>query len=481
MRSHMHDDEGVPVSTRSKPNRAPAVVDAPAPEHSGSGRASRALVSRRELGNWDSTSRGHDPLQTILAQSEIRAPDLLPIRHGRMSHSPWTYYRGAAAVMAADLASTANTGIMVQMCGDAHILNYGLWTSPERSLVFDLRDFDETLPGPFEWDLKRFLASVVVLARDNGVPEMLAQESVRAGYRNYRKHMKTYAKMPQIDVWYDKVGVEQLVEYATTDDEGEVDALIEKRAKKRTGRVASKKLTTLVDGHRVITEDPPYRVHRLGDAAAQILHDVMRKYYDSLPDHLDNLLTRYDVVDAVRQVVGVGSVGMRVFLTLLEERRSGDPLLLQIKQAGPSVYEQFLGRSKYENHGSRVVHGQRMIQSATDMFVGWTSFQDTNLNLDLDFYVRQFRDGKVIPKGEVVAPRLAQFAAACGHVLARAHARSGDAAAITEYLGGRSKVEEAMVAFASAYADQNTTDHAQLAKAVEDGSIPSERGWPDIP
>lgn len=457
------------------------LIDAPVPEHPNPGRESRALVSRRELGKWNPENRGHDALQTVLAQSDIRAPDLLPIRHGRMSHSPWTYYRGAAAVMAADLASTPHTGIMVQMCGDAHVLNYGLWTSPERHLIFDLRDFDETLPGPFEWDLKRFLASLIVLARDNGVPEKVGQEAVRAGYRNYRKHIKHYSKMPQIDVWYDKVGVEQLVEYATTDNEAEIDALIESRAKKRTGRVASKKLTALVDGKRTITEDPPYRVHRLGDAAETILRDVLDMYHNSVPDHLDNLLTRYDAVDAVRQVVGVGSVGMRVFLTLLEERRTGDPLLLQIKQAGPSVYEQFLGKSKYENHGARVVHGQHMIQSATDMFVGWTTFKWDELDLDLDFYVRQFRDGKVIPKGEVVAPRLPQFAAACGHVLARAHARSGDATAIADYLGGGDKVEEAMVAFSSAYADQNAADHAQLAKAVEDGDIPSERGWPDIP
>lgn len=208
---------------------------------------------------------------------------------------------------------------------------------------------------------------------------------------------------------------------------------------------------------------------------------VLSKYHESVPDHLENLLSRYDAVDAVRQVVGVGSVGMRVFLTLLEERRTGDPLFLQVKQAGPSVYEQFLGRSKYDNHGARVVHGQHLIQSATDMFVGWTSFEWPELELDLDFYVRQFRDGKVIPKGEGVAPVLPRFAAACGHVLARAHARSGDSAAIADYLGNSDKAEDALVDFSSAYADQNTADHAQLAKAVADGDIPSERGWPDIP
>lgn len=445
------------------------------------GRDSRGRVPRRELGQWDPSKRGHDALATILAQSDIRAPDLLPIRHGRMSHSPWTYYRGAAAVMAADLASAPHTGIMVQMCGDAHILNYGMWISPERHLVFDLRDFDETLPGPFEWDLKRYLASVIVLARDNGVAESTAQQAVRRAYRSYRKNIKRYAEMPQIDVWYDRIEVEQLHQYAKKENEEALDQLIESRAQKRTSRGASKKLITMVEGRRRITEDPPYRTHRLGDAAEQILQSVLAEYHKSVPDHLENLLARYDAVDAVRQVVGVGSVGMRVFLTLLEERRTGDPLFLQIKQAGPSVYEQFLGKSKYENHGARVVQGQHLIQSATDMFVGWTSFRYPELNLDMDFYVRQYRDGKVIPKGEGVAPVLPRFAAACGHALARAHARSGDASAIADYLGNSDKAEDALVGFAGAYADQNAADHAQLARAVENGDIPSEKGWPDIP
>ncbi|MGA9873773.1 MAG: DUF2252 domain-containing protein [Rhodococcus sp. (in: high G+C Gram-positive bacteria)] len=464
----LRDDATASTPTLSTPTSDPAV-----PVQPPRGRRSRASVPRRELGTWDPGNRGHDALATILAQSDIRAPDLLPIRHGRMSHSPWTYYRGAAAVMAHDLASTPHTGIMVQMCGDAHVLNYGLWTSPERNLIFDLRDFDETLPGPFEWDLKRFLTSLIVLARDNNVPEALGSKAVRAGYRSYRKHIGEYSTMPQIDVWYDRIDVDGLLHYAKKHTEADLDAVIEGKVKKRTSRGVSAKLTTEVDGRRKITEDPPYRTHRLGEDAAEVLREVMGRYYESVPDHLKNLLARYDAMDAVRQVVGVGSVGMRVFLTLLEERRSADPLFLQIKQAGPSVYEQFLGASKYSNHGARVVQGQHMIQSATDIFVGWTSFSD------MDFYVRQFRDGKVIPKGEGVAPQIAEFAAACGHVLARAHARSGDAAAIADYLGRSDKVEEAMVLFAGAYADQNTADHAQLARAVEVGDIDSEQGWPD--
>ncbi|ETD31398.1 DUF2252 domain-containing protein [Williamsia sp. D3] len=459
--------------TLSTNHSSPADTATPDPPRRG--RDARHLVPRRELGNWDPVTRGHDPLQTILAQSAIRAPDLLPIRHGRMGHSPWTYYRGAAAVMAADLASTPHTGIMVQMCGDAHALNFGMWESPERNLIFDLRDFDETLPGPFEWDLKRFLASLVILARDNGLSDAHGHKAVRSGYRSYRKHIRKYSEIPHIDVWYSRIDVDQLLSYAKKDTEADLDAVIKSKAQTRTSRGVSRKLTQDVGGRRVITEDPPYRTHRLQDEAEAILREVMSRYYESVPDHLRALLSHYDTVDAVRQVVGVGSVGMRVFLTLLEEQRTQDPLFLQIKQAGPSVYEQYLGSSRYENHGARVVHGQRLIQSATDIFVGWTSFSD------MDFYVRQFRDGKVIPKGAGVAPQLAQFAAACGHALARAHSRGGDAAAIVDYLGNSDVVEDVLVGFAAAYADQNAADHAQMAHAIENGDILSERGWSEIP
>ena len=442
-----------------------------APEHPGPGRASRKIVPRRSLGAWNPATRGQDALETILAQNAIRAADLLPIRHGRMSQSPWTYYRGAAAVMAADLASTPDTGITVQLCGDAHVLNFGLWNTPERTLAFDLRDFDETLPGPFEWDVKRFVASLVVLARSNNVSTSDAKRAVSEAYRGYREWIGIYARMPEIDVWYDQVDVGQLIEYTAQDDEDRLDAMIDKQARKRSSRGASKKLTNVVDGQRMISEDPPFRTHALAEYAG-LLDQIIGMYQSSVPDHVSSLLSRFDVVDAVRQVVGVGSVGMRVFLTLIEERRTADPLFLQIKQAGPSVYEQFLPASHYANNGERVVHGQRMIQSATDSFVGWTTIDD------MDFYVRQFRDGKVIPKGEVVAYRLPQFASACGHVLARAHARSGDAAAIADYLGTSDKLEDAFMSFAFAYADQNDRDHAQLVEAIDDGTIEAVDGWP---
>ncbi|WP_137724342.1 DUF2252 domain-containing protein [Prescottella subtropica] len=435
------------------------------------GRSRRKIVPRRALGEWVPSTRGHDALRTILAQNAIRDQQLLALRHGRMAASPWTYYRGAAAVMAADLASTPHTGIDVQLCGDAHVLNFGLWNTPERNLVFDLRDFDETLPGPFEWDVKRFLTSLVVLARANGLPAGRAAEAVRAGFRGYREWIGTYATRPELDIWYDRIDTGQLIAYTAADDEHRLDRMVEKLAVKRTNRGAAKKLVRMVDGRTGIVEEPPYRTHVLEGGGAE-LDAIIGQYHESVPDHVANLLTRFDLVDAVQQVVGVGSVGMRVYLALFEERRTGDPLFLQVKQAGPSVYEQFVGASTYGNHGARVVQGQRMIQSATDMFVGWTSISGR------DFYVRQFRDGKVIPTGDMIAGRLPQFASACGHVLARAHARSGDPAAIDDYLGASDRAQEALAGFAFAYADQNDRDHAQLVAAIADADVPAAEGWP---
>jgi uncharacterized protein (DUF2252 family) len=386
-----------------------------------------------------------------------------------MAASPWAYFRGAAAVMAADLASTPNTGITVQLCGDAHVLNFGLWNTPERNVSFDLRDFDETLPGPFEWDVKRLAASLVVLARAHGLSESIGRQSVSTAYRGYSNRMHGYAPMPEIDIWYDKIVVDDLLKYLAPYDADEVGSQLESQLRKRTSRGASRKLTTIVDGRRRIVEDPPFRTHAFSEADADP-DEIFLAYRDSLPDHVWSLLRRFDLADTVRQVVGVGSVGMRVYLALLEERRTQDPFFLQIKR-GPSVYEQFTEPSEYTHHGQRVINGQRLIQSSTDMFVGWTTIEGS------DFYVRQFRDGKVIPKGETIADRLPDFAGLCGQVLARAHARSSDAAAIADYLGTGTRVGTALIDFASAYAGQNERDHRQLAAAVEDGSVPSAIGW----
>lgn len=448
-----------------------------APEHVGRGRADRRLVKRRTLGDWDPGRRGHDPLQTILAQEDVRLPGLLPLRHGRMASSAWAYYRGAAAVMAADLASTPHTDIIVQLCGDAHVLNFGLWNTPERTLAFDLRDFDETLPGPFEWDLKRFLASLPVLARGNGLSDAEAVAAVRAGYLAYRHWIRQYARSTILEVWSDTIAATSLAQFLTGDEDTRLDRVLDKQARKRSSRGAWKKMTIVKDGRRRISEDPPYRRHDLKEFAG-VLQEAIDNYLHSVPPRLASLLSRFDIVDVAQQVVGVGSVGMRIGLLLAEERATGDPLFFQIKQATASVYEPFLEPAKQTNHGARVVDGQRLIQSAGDMFLGWTSVNVHGADCSTDFYVRQFRDGKVIPKGDVVAPVLSQFASACGRVLARAHARSGDAAAIADYLGRSDTAEEALVRFALAYADQTERDHAQLAAAAADGTISFAPGWP---
>jgi uncharacterized protein (DUF2252 family) len=400
----------------------------------------------------------------IAGQNAIRLADLLPIRYGRMAASPWSFYRGAAAVMASDLASRPDSGLTVQLCGDAHLLNFGLWATPERQLSFDLRDFDETLPGPFEWDLSRLVASVVVLAREYGLQESVAERAVADCLGAYRRRIAEYARSKQLEIWYDVITAEHLVALYKPAEQEQVWAHITRKARRRTNAGAARKISETVGGRLRITEDPPLRVRLRGDELA--LEDaVFAAYRASLPEYRRHLLDRFSFVDAARQVVGVGSVGMRVFLVLLMGRDGTDPLFLQIKQAGPSVYETYCGASRHANHGERVVVGKRLIQSATDIFVGFTS-----VGAD-DFYVRQFRDMKVIPRADLVAPRLAEFATASGHVLARAHARTGDPISIDAYIGKGRRFDEALGEFAAGYADQTARDHKQLTHAVATGAI----------
>jgi uncharacterized protein (DUF2252 family) len=430
------------------------------------GRAARKRAPRRDLGRWD-TDPARDAVAILLAQNTIRAEDLLPVRNGRMAASPWTYYRGAAAVMAVDLGSRPHSGLTVQLCGDAHLLNFGLWATPERNLSFDLRDFDETLPGPFEWDVARLVASIVVLARTYDVGADRAEEAVAACLRAYRERMTVYTSARWLDIWYDLIAIDQFLGVFTDPDKIRAAAHIERKARKRTHLGAFKKLTENRDGHLRITEDPPIRQHR-DDGLAE---ELFARYHDSLPDERRHLLDRFTLVDTVRQVVGVGSVGMRVHLALLVGRDQDDPLFLQLKQAGPSVYEPSCGPSRYDNHGRRVVEGKRLVQSATDIFVGWTAGGGH------DYYVRQFRDMKIIANGELIAPRLGEFATACGKVLARSHARTGDPVAIAAYIGKGGAFDEAMGGFAAAYADQTELDHRRLVDAVASGLLPGAPGW----
>jgi uncharacterized protein (DUF2252 family) len=434
------------------------------------GRQARDRAPRQSLGPWSAEQRRQDALHTVVAQNQDRLPELAGIRHARMATSPWHYFRGAAAVMAADLASAPDTGLTVQLCGDAHVLNYGLWATPERNLAFDLRDFDETLPGPFEWDVKRLVTSLVVSARSNGDPA-LGASAVTAALRSYRAHLADFLGASELDVWYDVTHVDRLLDAFTEPEVRErVSSHIERKARRRTSRGALEKLTErTADGPR-ITENRPFRVHLDAGELAHAL-TAFDGYRASLAEHHRHLLDRFQLVDVVRQVVGVGSVGMRVYLVLLEGRDGDDPLFLQMKQAGHSVYEQHLGASVHQNHGQRVVVGKRLIQSATDIFVGWTAVGDHH------YYVRQFRDMKVIPDNERLTPILEPFAGACGAVLARAHARTGDAVRIASYIGGGKAFDRAMAAFATAYADQNERDHAALAGAVAIGAIAHGPAW----
>jgi uncharacterized protein (DUF2252 family) len=452
-------------------SQSPAVVhdlSATIDDRRADGKAARQRARRGALGRWEEDDRGHDALSTILDQNKIRVPELVPIRHYRMAISPWNYYRGAAAVMAGDLASQPDSGLIVQLCGDAHVLNFGLWATPERNLSFDLRDFDETLPGPFEWDVKRFAASLVVAAQDNRVAPEVADAAVAAGMEAYCERMRRYRTMPELDIWYDGMHVDSLISYFEPPDRGRVSVHIEKKRKRRTSRGAFAKLTTMTRGRPRITTEPPIRVRISDDEQDDLTDYLLAEYRLTLQEDRRSLFDRFTVVDVVRQVVGVGSVGMKVYLVLLEGRTGADPLFLQVKQAGPAVYEAYTRPSVHDNHGARVINGKRLVQSATDIFVGWTSLHGN------DYYVRQFRDMKIIPSTELIAPRLVEFATACGETLARAHARSGDPVAIASYIGKGPKFAAALGRFARLYADQNERDHAQLVRAIADGSVDSQ-------
>jgi uncharacterized protein (DUF2252 family) len=431
------------------------------------GRQARVLAPRARIGDWDEKARGHDPVDTLLAQNDIRLPELLPLRHQRMALSPWNFYRGAAAVMAADLASRPHSRIEVQLCGDAHVLNFGLWATPERNLNFDLRDFDETLPGPFEWDVARLSASLIVAARENGLKPSRADAAVAAAVEAYRRRMRRYSAQPELDIWYEGTKFDRFIDYFEPADRGQIKVRFEKDKEKRTSRGAFTKLTTMTRGRPRITPEPPMRVTLDDMEQGDIVHQLLGSYRLTLQEDRRKLFDRFAPVDIVRQVVGVGSVGMVVYLVLLEGRSAADPLFLQCKQAGPSVYESYTYSSGHENHGARVIAGKRMVQSATDIFVGWGSLGER------DFYVRQFRDMKLIPTTDLIAPVLAEFATACGNTLARAHARSGDPEAIDAYIGKSSAFTDAMRTFARRYADQNDRDHKRFVAAIRRGKVES--------
>ena len=420
-------------------------------------------------------------------QAVSRVPELVPIRYGRMLVSPFTFYRGAALIMASDLAATPRSGLPVQVCGDAHLSNFGVFASPERQLMFDINDFDETLPGPWEWDVKRLAASFEVAGRDRGFTPAERRAVVLAMADEYRARMKQAAGMRNLDVWYAHVEVEALFEQleamATKKQRAKARANVAK-ARTKDSMQAFAKLTQQVDGERRIITDPPLIVPiedllpagRERDEVEGEIRGIIRSYRRTLETDRRHLLENFDYVHMARKVVGVGSVGTRAWILLMLGRDDQDPLFLQAKEAQESVLEPFVGKSRYPNSGQRVVAGQRLMQAASDIFLGW----DRVTGLDgqaRDFYIRQLRDWKGSADIDTMtASVMTLYARMCAATLARAHARSGDRIAIASYLGNSDVFDRAIADFSSAYADQNERDYQALAEAVDSGRIVAQTG-----
>ena len=476
---------------------------------------------------WQPAQDRPDPVALLEEQNTTREPDLVPVRHGRMMVSPFTFYRGAAKIMAADLKDTPVAGLDAQLCGDAHLSNFGMFASPERALLFDLNDFDETLPGPFEFDVKRMAASFLIAGRNNGFSKADARAAALASVMSYRESMADFAQMPTMEIWYahfeedrfraiirdalaevspgvKEPGVkdkkakaakpDKKVKAATKKEQkeakqAEVVQEAARRAEKNLEKAHTRdsvqalaKLGELVDGHYQIVSQPPVIVPGRDLAATYglspdevmpAIHEQFRAYRATLQDDRRRLLEKFEIVDAARKVVGVGSVGTRAFIVLLQGRDEQDPLFLQVKEATASVLEAYLPKSRYRQHGARVVQGQRMMQAASDIFLGWTKGIDVTRN----FYWRQLRDMKGSAVVELMAPvTLRYYAQICGWTLARAHARSGDPVAMAAYLGRDDAFERSVTDFSERYADQNEQDYGEFAKAVRSGRLQAVEG-----
>ena len=512
-------------------------------ERAAKGKAAQESAPLSAHAGWVPAAARPGPVDLLEEQEVTREPDLVPVRHGRMMVSPFTFYRGAAKIMAEDLKGTPTAGLVVQLCGDAHLSNFGAFASPERRLVFDLNDFDETLPGPFEYDVKRMAASFILAARDNGFSRAEAQAAAQASATAYREAMAGFAKQNTMAIWYASLDEAELTSFAHVIAEDASDKAARKAAAQKTGagktdktdkagkggkggksaksapkngakgarkgedagaketltkmkmaRLAEKrvqkfsakartrdslqalsKLTEVVDGRYRIVSQPPV-VIPLRDLTPELspeqfdrmIREQYRRYRATLQPDRKHLLEQFEIVDVARKVVGVGSVGTRAFIALLQGRDSGDPLFLQAKEATPSVLEAHLPRSRYRNHGQRVVQGQRMMQAASDIFLGWT----TGVDVSRHFYWRQLRDMKGSAVIEEMTPLgLTLYARLCGWTLARAHARSGDPVAIAAYLGETDAFDQAITAFSERYADQNERDYDEFASAIKDGRL----------
>jgi uncharacterized protein (DUF2252 family) len=447
------------------------------------GKERRREVPRSVHGEWVPPA-DRDPVATLAAQDKSRVQELVPIRYGRMLSSAFAFYRGGAAVMAADLAAGPDTGLRAQLCGDAHLSNFGVFSAPDRRLVFDCNDFDETLPGPFEWDVKRLAASIAIAGRERGFGGRDRRRALETTGAAYRESMREFAAMRNLDVWYARVDVETAKENLrsalTAARRREMDRQLDKARAKDSLRALKKLTTTDAEGRLRIVAEPPLitPLSELADGTETegMLRPILDSYTSTLSDDRRRLVATYDYVDAARKVVGVGSVGTRAWIILMLGRGSGDPLFLQAKEAGPSVLEPYLGESEYANHGRRVVEGQRLMQAASDIFLGWVAAQGLDSQARC-FYVRQLWDGKGSVDVERMSPdELAMYGALCARTLARAHARSGDRAAIAAYLGRGDAFDRAIGEFAERYADQNQRDYEVLLEAEKEGKIEVERG-----
>jgi uncharacterized protein (DUF2252 family) len=477
--------------TRSKPAAkavAPVVPHFTVDERAARGRSARAECPRSSHAGFELTE-DRDPVAILEAQAPSRVPDLVPLRYGRMLVSPFTFYRGAAAVMAHDLASTPRAGLHAQLCGDAHLSNVGGYASPERALVFDLNDFDETLPGPFEWDVKRLAASFEIAGRDREFSDAERSAAVLSAARSYREWMRRLAEASNLDVWYARLDVETIERNLREQQAKKQAANVAKAALKARTKDSLKafgKLTTEVDGEPRIASDPPLIVPaaELAEQAGipfehleGVIHQLFREYRLTLQHDRRHLLEEFRMVDLARKVVGVGSVGTRCWILLLLGRDDSDPLFLQIKEAQASVLEPYLGKSEYANHGERVVRGQRLMQATSDIFLGWVHTKESLDGAERDFFVRQLWDWKTSVDLDLILPKgLELYGEVCGFLLARAHARSGDRIAIASYLGKGDAFDRALHEFAVAYADQNERDHAALREAANEGRISVQEG-----
>jgi uncharacterized protein (DUF2252 family) len=458
-------------------------------ERAARGKTARAEVPRESHAAFDPPADRPDPIGLLEDQAKSRVPELVPVRWGRMMVSPFTFFRGAALPMASDLASTPVSGLAVQACGDAHLSNFGIFGSAERRLMFDVNDFDETLPGPWEWDVKRLAASLEVAARGNGFSGKQRRGIVAASVARYRQAMRDFAGMTSLDVWYAHADMDQMRKQFESRLQPRQRKVVQKglaKARTRDSMQEVDKLTQIVDGRPRIISDPPLLVpiDELMPAEAdrtafeQQLAGLIGKYRRTLETDRRYLLEQYEFCDMARKVVGVGSVGTRCWIVLMLGRDDADPLFLQVKEAETSVLSRFVGASKFTNQGQRVVAGQRLMQASSDIFLGW---QRTEAGLDgrpRDFYVRQLRDWKFsVDIENILASGMRLYGELCGWTLARAHARSGDRIAIAAYLGGSDAFDQAITQFAAAYADQNEKDHEALVAAVASGRIIAE---PDV-